>query len=146
MLDEPEEFFKSVELLSDGKPKELFPLLQYYRTKLPKLSGHDALYTRAFCKADSGPLKRADFALAVKHTFLDRSKPSRETWFLSSTGAITFLLIEYTISTKGFSSSNFVLQCIVFFYFLHFTTLFTQSIAVVHKLEIEAVLFVGFNF
>lgn len=69
MLDEPESFFKSVECLSDGKPKELFPLLQYYRAKLPKLSRHDAIYTRSRLQASSGPLTRADYSLADKYFF-----------------------------------------------------------------------------
>lgn len=124
MLDEPEEFFKSVELLSDGKPKELFPLLQYYRSKLPKLSGHDALYTRAFCEADFGPLKRQDYALTDIYLFplhmVARSKfesdPNKQAERLShetpesileyATKHMEDYLNELTCSTDIFSIPN----------------------------------------
>lgn len=69
MLDEPKKFFESVQLLSDGKPKELFPLLQYYRSKLPKLSGHDVLLSRPCCPYYGGSIGGEYYSLAKIYLF-----------------------------------------------------------------------------
>lgn len=57
MLDEPKQFFQSVLTPCDGKLKELFPLCQYYRSTLPKLPRHDAIFTGSRCKVVHGTYK-----------------------------------------------------------------------------------------
>lgn len=69
MLDDPKEFFKSVVTIDDGKSKELFPLVQYYRATLPKLPRHDAIYVGSRCKTSHGAYRNEIAELVSAYFF-----------------------------------------------------------------------------